>query len=162
MLQVSSYWREGGTVRVDLCPGRDLAGLLRAARQGEGRRALKSVLAGLMPARVAEFLAPAVGGTRQVATLPDKALAEVAARLHGWEVRPVGTEGWRTAEVTVGGVATQGLSSRTMAARGVEGLYFIGECVDVTGWLGGYNFQWAWASAHAAGAAIRAARQGAG
>ena len=159
MLQVSSYWREGGTVRVDLCPDRDLAGLLRAARQGEGRRALKSVLAGVMPARVAEFLAPTVGGARQVATLSDKALAEVAARLHGWEVRPVGTEGWRTAEVTVGGVATQGLSSRTMAARGVEGLYFIGECVDVTGWLGGYNFQWAWASAHAAGLAIAAARR---
>ena len=161
VLQVSSYWREGGTVRVDLCPGRDVADLLRAARQGEGRRALRAVLGDVMPARVAEFLAPAVGGARQVATLSDKALADVAARLQSWELRPVGTEGWRTAEVTVGGVATADLSSRTMAARGVERLYFIGECVDVTGWLGGYNFQWAWASAHAAGTAIAGARRAA-
>jgi predicted flavoprotein YhiN len=90
--------------------------------------------------------------------LSDRALAEVARALSGWELRPVGTEGYRTAEVTVGGVATDGLSSRTMAATAVPGLYFIGECVDVTGWLGGYNFQWAWASAHAAAEAIRAGR----
>lgn len=156
MLQVSSYWREGEAVRIDLCPATDVTGMLRQARATQGKRALKTVLAGLLPARLAEVFGPDLGGTRQMGELSDRALAEVAEALHGWEVRPVGTEGYRTAEVTVGGVATEGLSSRTMEARTVPGLYVIGECVDVTGWLGGYNFQWAWASAHAAGEAIRA------
>lgn len=154
MLQVSSYWQPGEAVRVDLCPGGDVAGLLRTARGAQGKRALRTVIAGLLPARVAEALVP--GGERPVGALSDKAIAEVAGALAGWEVRPVGTEGYRTAEVTVGGVATEGLSSRTMEAVGVPGLFFIGECVDVTGWLGGYNFQWAWASAHAASEAVRA------
>jgi predicted Rossmann fold flavoprotein len=154
MLQVSNYWEPGGTVRVDLCPGQDVAALLRRARAAQGKRAVKTVLAGVMPSRAAEGLVP--GGERAVGTLSDRAVAEVAEALRGWEVRPVGTEGYRTAEVTVGGVATEALSSRTMEARAVPGLYFVGECVDVTGWLGGYNFQWAWASAHAAAEAIRA------
>jgi predicted Rossmann fold flavoprotein len=157
MLQVSSYWHPGEAVQVDLCPGGDVAGLLRAARSNQGKRALRTVIAGLLPARVADALVP--GGDRPVGALSDKAIAEVAATLAAWEVRPVGTEGYRTAEVTVGGVATEGLSSRTMEAVGVPGLFFVGECVDVTGWLGGYNFQWAWASAHAAAEAVRA-RQG--
>jgi predicted Rossmann fold flavoprotein len=158
MLQVSSYWREGEAVRIDLCPGRDLADALRAARAAQGKRTLKTVLAGLMPARLAEVFGPDLGGARQMGGLSDRAIAGVAEALAAWEVQPVGTEGYRTAEVTVGGVATDGLSSRTMEARAVPGLYFIGECVDVTGWLGGYNFQWAWASAHAAAEDIRGRR----
>jgi len=158
ILQVSSYWREGATVCIDLCPGLDVAGHLRQARAAHGKRALKTVLSNMLPARLAEVFGPDLGGARPMGELSDRALAEVARALSGWELRPVGTEGYRTAEVTVGGVATDGLSSRTMAATAVPGLYFIGECVDVTGWLGGYNFQWAWASAHAAAEAIRAGR----
>jgi predicted Rossmann fold flavoprotein len=160
MLQVSSYWREGEGVRLDLCPDGDLVARLREARGTQGKRALKTVLAGVLPGRVAEFVAPLVDGARPVGGLSDTALAGVEQALRAWELRPTGTEGYRTAEVTLGGVATDGLSSRTMEAKAVPGLYFIGECVDVTGWLGGYNFQWAWASAHAAGEAIRAKGQG--
>ena len=158
MLQVSSYWREGEAIRVDLSSGQDIAALLRRARETQGRKALRTVLAGVLPARLADHLAPEGEGERAVGGLSDRAITEIAKGLHGWDLRPVGTEGYRTAEVTLGGVATEGLSSRTMEARHLPGLYVIGECVDVTGWLGGYNFQWAWASAHAAGMGIRASK----
>jgi predicted Rossmann fold flavoprotein len=158
MLQVSSYWREGEAIRVDLSSGQDIAALLRRARETQGRKALRTVLAGVLPARLADHLAPEGEGARAVGGLSDRAITEIAKGLHGWDLRPVGTEGYRTAEVTLGGVATEGLSSRTMEARHLPGLYVIGECVDVTGWLGGYNFQWAWASAHAAGMGIRASK----
>ncbi|SMH56121.1 NAD(P)/FAD-dependent oxidoreductase [Maritimibacter sp. HL-12] len=154
VLQLSSYWREGEAITLDLAPGRDLFDLLRSERQRAGRRALASVLAAALPARLVDHLAPALGLAARLADQPDARLAEIAAALHGWQLTPTGSEGWRTAEVTLGGIDTAGLSSQTMESRHLPGLYFIGEAVDVTGWLGGYNFQWAWSSAHAAGTSI--------
>ncbi|MEO1798157.1 MAG: NAD(P)/FAD-dependent oxidoreductase [Pseudomonadota bacterium] len=159
MLQISSYWREGEDVIVDLTHGADVSGALRAARTAQGKRQVKTVLADHLPARLVEHLAgdgfgEALAGT--AGDLSDKRIDALCGRLSEWRLRPGGTEGYRTAEVTLGGVATEALSSRTMEATGVPGLYFIGEAVDVTGWLGGYNFQWAWASGHAAGEAIAA------
>lgn len=151
VLQVSSYWREGQAVVVDLARGTDVEKRLREARAVGGRAGSASVLAEFMPERLARHLA---GRSGPIATLSGAAIAELAARVHRMELRPVGTEGYRTAEVTLGGVDTAALDPRTMAARAVPGLHFIGEVVDVTGWLGGYNFQWAWASAHAAGMAV--------
>ena len=152
VLQISSFWREGQAVRFDLVPGVDVAARLRAAKGG--RQALRAVLAGLMPERLARQLAPQWGGEALVATLPNAGLEKVAAALRDWRLVPVGSEGYRTAEVTLGGVDTAGLDGRTMEAKGVPGLHFIGEVVDVTGWLGGYNFQWAWSSGWAAGQAL--------
>ena len=162
VLQVSSYWREGQGLRIDLCPGRDVLAELKAARASQGKVALRSVLARLLPERLARHLAqalvePAVG-ERPIGALSDAVLSGLAQRLHDWQLTPVGSEGYRTAEVTLGGVDTAALEGRSMEARGVPGLHFIGEVVDVTGWLGGYNFQWAWSSAWAAGRAIGAAR----
>ncbi len=154
MLQISSYWHDGEKVRINLTPGTDMVEALRFQRRTAGKKALKTVLAAHVPARLAEFLSADVDGERQVGNLSDQAIAEVASRLADWELRPTGTEGYRTAEVTLGGVDTDGLSSKTMMAKAVPGLFFIGECVDVTGWLGGYNFQWAWSSGYAAGVAI--------
>lgn len=156
MLQVSSYWREGETILIDLLPGTDAFAALRDARSEAGRRGLSRVLSTVLPARLAEAIAVETGLTGNLADMPDATLSGVADRLHRWSVVPGGTEGYRTAEVTLGGVSTAHLSSRTMEAQSQPGLYFIGECVDVTGWLGGYNFQWAWASAMAAAAALRA------
>ncbi|WP_136634888.1 NAD(P)/FAD-dependent oxidoreductase [Pseudooceanicola onchidii] len=156
MLQVSSYWREGEAVRIDLLPAASAFDALRAARSEAGRRGLARALSALIPARLADALVEETGLTGNLADMSDAVLREVADRLHHWQVVPGGTEGYRTAEVTLGGVSTDALSSKTMEAKAQPGLYFIGECVDVTGWLGGYNFQWAWASAMAAARAIRA------
>jgi len=154
VLQASSYWREGEAVEIDLMPGTDALGALKDARASAGRRGLARVLATLLPARLADAVAAdlALGGN--LADMSDAVLTQVAERLHHWHVTPGGTEGYRTAEVTLGGIATDALSSQTMEAKAHPGLYFIGECVDVTGWLGGYNFQWAWASAMAAARAL--------
>jgi hypothetical protein len=154
ILQVSSYWREGAAISVDLMPGRDPVAELRAAKAGQGRAALRTVLARWLPERLARHLEEAAGVTAPMAELPGAVLDRVAAGLQDWRLVPVGSEGYRTAEVTLGGVDTRALDSRTMEARGVPGLYFIGEVVDVTGWLGGYNFQWAWSSGWAAGQAL--------
>jgi predicted Rossmann fold flavoprotein len=154
MLQISSYWREGESFEVDLLPGQDGFALLRAARHENGRRSPARALSTMIPARLADAICDEMALRGNMADLPDKVLREVAARLHRWQVTPGGTEGYRTAEVTLGGVDTDALSSQTMEAKSVPGLYFIGECVDVTGWLGGYNFQWAWASAMAAAKAM--------
>jgi len=153
ILQISSYWREGETITLDLVPDRDAEEFLRERKQSRPRAELKTLLAELIPARAAEAIA---GGYRAaaVANLPDRALAEAAGRLKRWQIVPAETEGWAKAEVTAGGIDTAALSSRTMEARGVAGLFVIGEAVDVTGWLGGYNFQWAWSSGYAAGQAI--------
>ncbi len=158
VLQISSYWRAGTPIRLDLVPGRDLqAELLQAKR--DSRRKLSNELAELIPKRLAEaWLLP----TPELAdrTLPeqrDRDLVQLAARLQRWELKPQGTEGYRKAEVTAGGVDTRELSSRTMESKRAAGLHFIGEVVDVTGWLGGYNFQWAWASAAACARALGAA-----
>jgi predicted Rossmann fold flavoprotein len=154
ILQVSSYWREGQAIEIDLMPGRDAAADLRAAKAGQGRAALRTVLSHWLPDRLARHLEDAAGITVPMAGLSGAVLDRFAASLHGWRLTPVGSEGYRTAEVTLGGVDTRALDGRTMEARAVPGLHFVGEVVDVTGWLGGYNFQWAWSSGWAAGQAL--------
>jgi hypothetical protein len=151
ILQISSYWREGDALRVDLAPGRDVAGFLRAEKQAAGRAQLRSALAKLVPEKLARHLEAASGLTGPMAEQGRDKLTLVAGMVTGWTLTPVGSEGYRTAEVTLGGVDTDALDGRTMMAKAVPGLYFIGEVVDVTGWLGGYNFQWAWSSGWAAG-----------
>jgi predicted Rossmann fold flavoprotein len=154
ILQISSYWREKEPIRIAFLPAQDIFASLRASRQENGRRSIANTLAEILPKRLAAYLAESHGWAGPIGDASDKKLAAIASILHGWEVMPIGSEGYRTAEVTLGGVDTAGLNSRTMAAKAVEGLYFIGEVVDVTGWLGGYNFQWAWSSGWAAGTAI--------
>jgi predicted Rossmann fold flavoprotein len=151
VLQVSSYWREGEAISLDLMPGRDVGAELRAAR---GKLALRTVLGRWLPERLARHLEEAAGVTGTLADLPGVVLDRVAAGIRDWRLVPVGSEGYRTAEVTLGGVDTRALDGRTMEAKGVPGLHFVGEVVDVTGWLGGYNFQWAWSSGWAAGQAL--------
>jgi predicted Rossmann fold flavoprotein len=156
ILQISSYWVEGESIRVNLMPGTDPYALLRAQRQESGRRQMQTVLAQMLPGRLADHLATDWALTGNLADQNDAKLRALANRLTGWELTPTGSEGYRTAEVTLGGVDTDGLSSQSMMSKTVPGLYFIGEAVDVTGWLGGYNFQWAWSSGVAAGRDIAA------
>jgi hypothetical protein len=151
ILQISSYWREGDPLSIDLLPELDVVAELRRCRRETPKLALQTVLAAHLPKRLAQLKAEELGLLRPVGDLPDRAFETAAAALGRWTVKPTGTEGYRTAEVTLGGVDTRDLDSATMQARSVPGLYFIGEVVDVTGWLGGYNFQWAWASGWAAG-----------
>lgn len=151
VLQISSYWREGDAIRVDLAPGRDVAAFLRVEKQAAGRATLGKALAKLMPEKLARHLEGVAALTGPMAELGRDKLDRVAALINGWTLTPVGSEGYRTAEVTLGGVDTDALDGRTLMARAVPGLYFVGEVVDVTGWLGGYNFQWAWSSGWAAG-----------
>ena len=158
ILQASSYWREGQAIRIDLGAGRDLAALLLEAKR-HSRRWLANELAALLPTRLADaWLRPSPElAARAMPELRDRDLERLAGELAQWRLVPTGTEGLRKAEVTVGGVDTRELSSQTMQSRRCPGLYFIGEVLDVTGWLGGYNFQWAWSSAAAcAGALARA------
>ena len=152
VLQLSSYWREGEEISVNLLPDRDALDWLRTERAAAGRRQLGTVLAQALPARLVPYLD--LPTDTRLADLSDKALAALLPRLTDWRLTPSGTEGYRTAEVTLGGIDTDGLSSRTMEAKTQANLFFIGEAVDVTGWLGGYNFQWAWSSAHAAATEI--------
>ncbi len=152
ILQISSYWREGDEIRVDMAPGVDALAALKAARTATPRQAVATVLATLIPKRVAQLIADEVAaGKGNIADCSDKVLGPLAAAVNAWTFKPVGSEGYRTAEVTLGGVDTDALDSRTLEAKAVPGLFFIGEVVDVTGWLGGYNFQWAWASGWSAG-----------
>lgn len=155
ILQISSYWHPGEEIRINLAPQSNAAALLRQMRQDAGRGQIATALGRFLPARLAELIAKEQGleGAR-LADQPNPVLDRLAARINDWRMHPVGSEGWRTAEVTVGGVDTLDLDARSMEARAVPGLYFIGEVVDVTGWLGGYNFQWAWASAEAAARGI--------
>ena len=158
ILQISSYWSEGETLSLDFVPGLEVGNFLRERRRSRPRAELKTVLSEILPARLAQAIAEAAAsdppGEVKMANLPDRILAAVAARLKRWQVAPADSEGWAKAEVTVGGVDTAALSSKTMEARDVPGLYVIGEAVDVTGWLGGYNFQWAWSSGWCAGEAV--------
>jgi len=155
ILQISSYWQPGEWVTVNLLPDVDAGAFIDEQRAAHPNQSLKNTLAMLLPKRLVECL-------QSLGQLPDVTLKQLNSRqqqelletLHGWRVQPNGTEGYRTAEVTLGGVDTHELSSRTMEARNVPGLYFIGEVVDVTGWLGGYNFQWAWSSAWACAQAL--------
>ncbi len=151
ILQASSYWREGEPIRLNLLPGQDVPALLRTEKQAGPRLALRSVLARHLPERLARHLEAASGLAGAMATISGADLAAVAAMIGDWRLLPVGSEGYRTAEVTLGGVDTGALDGRTMMAKSVPGLFFVGEVVDVTGWLGGYNFQWAWSSGWAAG-----------
>lgn len=154
ILQISSYWREKQPIRIALLPDVDFARVLLDAKRENGRRSIANALGEILPKRLATYLVQAHGWSGALGEASDRKLLSIAQALHGWELYPVGSEGYRTAEVTLGGVDTACLNSRTMEAKGVDGLYFIGEVVDVTGWLGGYNFQWAWSSGWATGTAI--------
>jgi predicted Rossmann fold flavoprotein len=154
ILQISSYWREGDEIIVAMAPNMDVFETLRAARAANGRQAPQTVLAGVLPKSLAQHIAAQEKATGNIADLSDKRLGDIDQAVNHWAVKPAGSEGYRTAEVTLGGVDTAGLDSRTLQAKNVPGLYVIGEVVDVTGWLGGYNFQWAWSSGWAAGQAV--------
>jgi len=161
ILQISSYWQKGGQIGINFLPER-APGWLLSAKRATPARPLRKILSEALPERLATALGAQlimplgerVGADGTLVTFPDRALSAIEARLADWRFTPSGSEGYAKAEVTVGGISTAELSSKTMEARSVPGLYAIGEAVDVTGWLGGYNFQWAWASAVAAGQAI--------
>jgi predicted Rossmann fold flavoprotein len=150
ILQISSYWHQG-PITLDLLPGQNAAAVLLDRKRSRPKAALATILAEHLPARLAAGLA---AGHSRIADIPDRTLLALAAKLSAWSITPAGTEGFAKAEVTAGGVDTRDLSSQTMAANAVPGLFVIGEAVDVTGWLGGYNFQWAWASGWCAGDAV--------
>lgn len=151
ILQISSYWREGDEIEIDMVPHLDLYETLRQDRTKHGKQAIHTVLSNYLPKRLAQTVVDLEGASGPIGDFSDKRLKSLALGVQGWRVKPVGSEGYRTAEVTLGGVDTRDLESRTLEAKAVPGLYFIGEVVDVTGWLGGYNFQWAWASGYCAG-----------
>jgi predicted Rossmann fold flavoprotein len=151
ILQISSYWKEGNPIRLNLLPDMDLLEHFRLNRTGG--KEMKNVLRQLLPDRFVQTLFANRPMPGPVAQMPQRELELLAQQLHAWELTPGGDEGYPKAEVTVGGVSTGEISSKSMECRKVPGLFFIGEVVDVTGWLGGYNFQWAWASGHAAGSA---------
>ena len=159
VLQISSFWRAGMPIRIDLAPGQNLETRLAAAKR-HSQRQLGNELAEIIPKRLADaWLADTPDqATRPMPQQRGRDLASLAERLHGWELKPQGSEGYRKAEVTAGGIDTRELSSQTLESKRLPGLHFIGEVVDVTGWLGGYNFQWAWASAAACARALAAAR----
>ena len=151
ILQISSYWEPGTPIRLNLAPGHDVAQYLLDRKTSQPKQDVSTAIAELLPKRLAVALCDRNNVAGRLADLPDKALRRLAAAINGWEIVPNGTEGYRTAEVTLGGVDTAGLSSKTMQAKAIPDLFFIGEVVDVTGHLGGYNFQWAWSSGYVAG-----------
>ncbi len=154
VLQLSSYWRQGEAITIDLTPDQPLYQALRQARQANGRRQLSTELARHLPLRLVDYLNKDLSLTDRLGDQSDARLQALSDTLANWQLTPSGTEGYRTAEVTAGGIDTSALSSTTMECKTIRGLYFIGEAVDVTGWLGGFNFQWAWSSGHAAGTAM--------
>lgn len=151
ILQISSYWREGEEIIINLAPAADAEKLLKVAKTTQPRQDLQTVLSEILPARLAASICAENLITGRIAEIADKKLERLAAAVHDWRIKPSGTEGYRTAEVTAGGVDTNELSSRTMEAKKQPGLFFIGEVVDVIGHLGGFNFQWAWSSGYVAG-----------
>ena len=151
ILQISSYWRHGDSLSLDLLPGTDARSLLTDAKRVRPNAEPRTILRERFPDRLADVLADRLGLSGPLVTHKDAALTAAGMRLNGWSFTPDGSEGFAKAEVTIGGVATDGLDQRGLMAKRVPGLHFIGEAVDVTGWLGGYNFQWAWASGKAAG-----------
>lgn len=154
ILQISSFWREGDAITLVLEPDTDMLARLKQARKENGRQAVQTALGESLPRRLAQFFAEEKGLPGHMADQSDKVLASLSAAVQQWMVKPAGSEGYRTAEVTLGGIDVGAIESRTMQAKAVPGLYFIGECLDVTGWLGGYNFQWAWASGHVCGESV--------
>ena len=153
ILQISSYWRESDEIRISLLPGLNLLEALRAAKTQNGKQSPATFLATLLPRRLAKDIAFHENCTGTLADLPIAKMRALDQAVNDWRITPAGSEGYRTAEVTRGGIDTQALDSRSMETKSVPGLYFIGEVVDVTGWLGGYNFQWAWSSGWCAGQA---------
>lgn len=151
ILQISSYWREGSEITISMVPQVDIFEELRILRSKNGKQALQTALTSFLPKKLAQIIAMEAAAPDKLADISDAILRRVDASVNKWTVKPAGSEGYRTAEVTIGGVDTKGLNSKTMEANNVAGLYFIGEVVDVTGWLGGYNFQWAWSSGWSAG-----------
>ena len=154
ILQISSYWSGGDTITVDLLPDINLFDYLKEAKQRQPKKDVVTILGSLLPARLAQRMTSWTESNGRLAETSNKTLQRLADHINRWQVTPDGSQGMRIAEVTVGGVDTNGLSSKTMEASAVPGLFFIGECVDVTGHLGGYNFQWAWASGHACGEVV--------
>ena len=154
VLQISSYWRDGGEISLNLLPDLDAAAWLTDEKRARPRSEVRTILSSALPARFAATLASTQLPDRPIGEISDNDLSRLGNLLNGWTLIPSGTDGYAKAEVTLGGVDTDCLSSKTMEAKDVPGLYVIGEAVDVTGWLGGYNFQWAWSSGHAAGEAV--------
>jgi predicted Rossmann fold flavoprotein len=154
LLQLSSYWEPGETISIDLLPEHTLLNILKEARIHMPQKQLNSILSTYLPKRVVDAFIPEALLEKKLATCSNHDLESVAKHCHTWSVKPQGTEGYRTAEVTLGGIDCHAISSKTMEAQEIPGLYFIGEALDVTGWLGGYNFQWAWSSGWAAGQVV--------
>ncbi|BCZ98359.1 NAD(P)/FAD-dependent oxidoreductase [Legionella pneumophila serogroup 1] len=154
ILQLSSYWNPGESICINLLPEHNLLESLKTARAEAPHKQINSVLSMYLPKRVVEVFIPQKLGEKKLADSSNKDLETISHLLQNWVVKPNGTEGYRTAEVTIGGVDCHAISSKTMEANNVPGLYFIGEALDVTGWLGGYNFQWAWSSGWAAGQVV--------
>lgn len=154
ILQISSYWQAGEALSINMLPDIHLANELKLAKSHHPTKLLKNILSEYLPKRIIEIIVPHEISDVKIAEIPNLALEKIAASINDWQVKPNGTEGYRTAEVTLGGVDCNALSSVTMQANNVPGLYFIGEVVDVSGWLGGYNFQWAWSSGWAAGQVV--------
>jgi hypothetical protein len=154
ILQISSYWQEGEEIVIDLAPGTNTAAFLKEKKQSHPRLHVSNVLAEILPKRLIQSICDDQGCEGPLGSLPDKKLGALADAINRWHIVPIGTEGYRTAEVTLGGVDTQELSSQTMESKKNPGLYFIGEVMDVTGHLGGFNFQWAWSSGYAAGKSV--------
>lgn len=151
ILQISSYWQEGQDIAVNMAPDVDVLAFLKEQKNAHPKQDVQTVLSHILPKRLAVSILERAGIAGRIADLPDATLKKLAEHIHEWRIKPSGNEGYRTAEVTLGGVDTHELSSKTMEAKNVPGLYFIGEVVDVTGHLGGFNFQWAWSSGYAAG-----------
>jgi len=154
ILQISSYWRDGQTLTLDLVPDIDAEAFLLDRKKGRPKAELKTIVGELLPQRLAQALATSSFPNAPIGMISDRGIRGVATTLKNWKVKPTGSEGYAKAEVTLGGISTKALSSKTMEATSQRGLYVIGEAVDVTGWLGGYNFQWAWSSGWAAGSAL--------
>lgn len=151
ILQISSYWKDGDIVIINLAPQQNIETLLKERKQSQPKQELQTLLAQILPKRLAQQISSEIGFNGNIADLPNKEISRIRDRLHHWQIIPNGTEGYKTAEVTLGGVDTDELSSQTFEVKKIPGLYFIGEVVDVTGHLGGFNFQWAWSSGFAAG-----------
>ncbi|MCZ4272375.1 NAD(P)/FAD-dependent oxidoreductase [Maritalea porphyrae] len=154
ILQISSFWREGDEIEIAMLPEMDVFSSLKQARQENGKQEIQTCLAQWLPKKLVAFVLAQSGVQGRLADLGDKKLTLVADQINAWRIKPTGSEGYRTAEVTLGGVSTDELDNKTMEAKKVPGLYFVGEVVDMTGWLGGYNFQWAWSSGWVAGNSV--------
>jgi predicted Rossmann fold flavoprotein len=154
VLQLSSYWEPGEQVTINMLPEKNVYELLKSAQQQQPQKLVKTIMAEHLPKRIVEIFLPNDLGEMKVASVSHRDFEALSFIFNAWIVKPNGTEGYRTAEVTLGGVDCDALSSKTMEVKHISGLYFIGEVVDVTGWLGGYNFQWAWSSGWAAGQVV--------